>query len=285
VRYTLGPPEDVPELPEAFQHRFHGGYLLAVGTEDGEQPLGFLGLRPRLAAGVAELVRTCRQRGVQLGVFPGRSSEAARVLARRAEVHLLAEHDPVEMIRAGQMRGARVAVVSDSADAGRLFAACDLAIGISTGRSGIFPARADLLVPDLFGVAAIVEAAACRDLASRDAAIISAVSNVFGAFWGFMRQPGVERASLPIYIASLTALAVGRLRLRGGERPRSGLAYLLDRTPSVGGGARPRPSCASCTAAPTASAVPRPANARAAGRRPPGVMPSSPPCSTSSAPP
>ena len=55
-----------------------------------------------------------------------------------------------------------VALVSDSAHAAAGFAACDLAIGLAPGRSTDFPARADLLAPELGAVAAVVEAGARR---------------------------------------------------------------------------------------------------------------------------
>jgi calcium-translocating P-type ATPase len=231
VRYILGPPEDPLWITEAVELRHRGGYMLVFAEEDGEQPLALLGLRPRLGAHVFDLVRTCRRYGVQLGLLPGGRPEAAQGIAQRAGVPLLADHDVVAMIRAGQKRGARIAVVSDNARAGPAFAACDLAIGISSGRSGLFPARADLLAADLYGVVAILEAGVRRDRAVQDAVGISLLSNVFGAVWGFWGQPGVERASLAVYAASLVALADGRLRLRGEHRSRSALAYLVDPRP------------------------------------------------------
>src|SRR5262249_40040215 len=206
VRYTLGPPEDPVAVSEAVQARHRGGYVLSLENELEERSLGVLALRPRLSPGVQELVETCKRHGVMLGLLPGVSPEAAQSLAHRAGVHLLAAHDPVAMIRAGQQRGARIAFVSDSARAGPAFAACDLAIGLSPGRGGARPARADLRAPDLGGVAAILEAGARRDQGVGDAVGISIISNVFGAAWGMWGQPGVERASLPVYLAALATL-------------------------------------------------------------------------------
>jgi calcium-translocating P-type ATPase len=227
-RYTLGPAHEAAALPEAAPLRHRGSHLLVL---HGRRPLGLFELRPRLHPAVAELVQTCRRHGVRLGLLPGGRPDADEAVARRAEIHLLPARDPVAMIRAGQKRGAVIALVSDSAHAAPAFAACDLAIGLSSGRSGVFPARADLLAPDLGGVSAIIEAGARRDRAVRDAVGISAVSNVFGAIWGFQGRPGVEHASLGIYAASFAALADGWLRLRGGQRPRSALAYLADPRP------------------------------------------------------
>jgi calcium-translocating P-type ATPase len=117
--------------------------------------------------------------------------------------------------------------VSDRADAAPAFAACDLAVGLSTGRSGYFPARADLLAPDLTAVAALVEAGARRDAATRDSVLLSMLANVVGAVWGFRGRPGVERASRAVYATSLAALADGWLRLRGGDRAGRSLAASL----------------------------------------------------------
>src|SRR5205085_976388 len=86
---------------------------------------------------------------------------------------------------------------------------CDLAIGLTSGRSGRFPARADLLAPDLHGVAAIIEAGAQRRAAVLDAVGLSLVANVAGAVWGLRGAPGVERASLAVNVTALAALADG----------------------------------------------------------------------------
>lgn len=106
--------------------------------------------------------------------------------------------------------------MSDSASSAEAFEACDLAIGLSSGRSSRFPARADLLASDLAAVAAIIDAGAHRGAAVRDSVALSGTSNVFGAVWGLRgRRPDVEQASYAIYIAALSALAVGWVRLRG----------------------------------------------------------------------
>ncbi|HKO24038.1 MAG TPA: cation-transporting P-type ATPase, partial [Chloroflexota bacterium] len=111
------------------------------------------------------------------------------------------------------------------------FAACDIAIELSSGRSSWFPPRADLLAPDLGALSAIIEAGARREAATRDAVALSAVANVAGSVWGFRGQPGIERASLAVHITALAALADSWLRLRGGEQPRRLAAQLVDPRP------------------------------------------------------
>jgi hypothetical protein len=108
--------------------------------------------------------------------------------------------------------------VSDSAQAAPAFADCDLAVGLSPRTNGDFPARADLLAADLGAVAAVLEAGVRRDQVVRDAVVLSAGSNLFGALWGFRGRPGVERASHGVYVSALAALADGWWRLRGGEK-------------------------------------------------------------------
>ena len=230
--YTLGPPEDPPEVPGAFALQYRGGYLLALCRgEHWEQPLGLLALRPRLSPRAAELVQTCKRRGVRLMVVPRGSRLGAQAVARRAGVELTASDDAVAVVRELQQQGKLVALVSDSALAAPAFAACDLAIGLTPSSLGHFPARVDLLAADLGAVAAILEAGAHRDVTVRDAVLLSAAANVFGAVWGFRDRPGVERASLAVYAAALAALADGWVRMQGGARAGSSLHYLVDPRP------------------------------------------------------
>ena len=197
VRYTLGPPEDPPLVPEALQHQHQGGYLLALSRESEDQPLGFLALRPRLAAGAVALIQACRRLGTQVELLPAGSPLAAQAVARRAGVPLVDSADAVAVIQEWQRTGAFVAVLADSSRAAPAFAACDLAIGLTSGPASRFHARADLLAPDLGAVAALVEAGVRRDRTVRDAVVFSALANVFGGVWGFRGRPGVERPRTP----------------------------------------------------------------------------------------
>ncbi len=230
VRYALGPVEDWDSIPEAARLRERGYYVLVLRSEREQRPLGLVTLRPRLAPGVSDLVQTCRRYGVEIGVLTSGNQIAIQALARRAEVQLLDYDDAVEIIRTRQKEGAVVAFVSDNAGASSAFAACDLAIGVSDSHSRL-PARADLLAPDLTGVAAIIEAGARREATVRDSAGLSAISNIVGAVWGFQGVPGVEVASRVVYVAALSAMADGWLRLRGGKRPGSTITKLVDPRP------------------------------------------------------
>jgi len=229
VRYSLRPVEDTDPVPPAARLRNGGDYLLVLQDER-EESLGILALRPRLAPGAAEMVRACRLHGVEIGLLAAGSPAASGAIARRAEVPLVADDDAVGAIRERQEGGALVAFVSDSANAAAAFAACDLAIGLTDGRSHL-PARADLLAPDLDRVAAVVEAGARRERAVRDSVALSAAADAVGAVWGLRGRPGVERAALPTSVSALAALAAGWARLRGGERPRSSTSNLVDPRP------------------------------------------------------
>ncbi|MBV9848292.1 MAG: HAD-IC family P-type ATPase, partial [Armatimonadetes bacterium] len=228
-RYSLRAARD-GDGPEADGHRRRGDYVLILQREGDFAPAGLLTLRPRLASGVAEMVATCRRDGVTLRMLPGGDEGAAYAVARRAGVPIVGG-DAMAVIRAAQVQGARVALLSDTAEAGEAFAACDLAIGLTSGRSGRFPARADLLAPDLGAVAAIVESGARRETTIRDSVLLSVGANIFGAVWGFRGRPGVERASRAVYVTALAALADGWARLRGGERSYSVAARLADPRP------------------------------------------------------
>lgn len=232
VRYTVKPVSDRAELPAELRLRHPGDHVLVLRRDGREQPLGFIVLRPRIAVGADELIDTCRRRGVEIALLTAGHPAAAQEIGRRVGVTVLDDADPVEAVRVRQGTGQIVAFAADSAHAGSAFDACDLAIGISSGRSSRFPARADLLAPDLAAVAAIVDAGARRDTAVRDSVAFSMASNVAGIIWGFRGGPGgVVRASYAVYAASLAAIAAGWARLRGGERPSASLIRLVDPRP------------------------------------------------------
>jgi len=87
------------------------------------------------------------------------------------------------------------------------------------------------VAPDLTAVAAVVEAGARREKAVRDSVAFSIASNLFGAGWGLRAQPGVARASYGMYATALAAMSTTWLRLRGGERPWTSVARLVDPRP------------------------------------------------------
>jgi len=231
TRYTLGPMTDRDAVPAALRLRSRGEYPLILRSERRDRPLGMITVRPRLAPGVRDLVDECRRHGVEIALLSAGDPVAAQVIARRANLPLLPENDAVEAIRVRQEADGMVAFVADSIHGGRAFAAADLAIGLTTGRSSHFPARADLLAPDLVAVAAVVEAGARREAASRDSVALSIVGNLAGAIWGWSGEVGLARASYAFYITALAAVADQWARLRGGDRPRSSVARLVDPRP------------------------------------------------------
>jgi calcium-translocating P-type ATPase len=203
---------------------------LELRAESAAGPLGVITLRPRLAAGISALVDACRAHRVELGVLPGGNWTVAHLLCRRAQVDLL-DADGMTAIRARQAQGKLVAVVSDGAHAVPAFAACDLAIGLSRGHSGPFPARADLLAPDLTAVVDLLEAGARQRNAVRDAVRMSVLTNVVGLALSFRGPLGIGSASTSVYLMGVGAMGISWRRLRGGARPRSALAYVTDPRP------------------------------------------------------
>jgi cation-transporting P-type ATPase I len=229
-RYRLGTLEELGDHPAAVRGRDRGEELLALCDED-RCDLAVVALRPRLAPGVEELVRTCRRRGVEIALLEGGDRRAARAVAGRAKVRLVVEADLADLVRENQRDGGSVAVLSDSAEAAEGFDACDLAVALTTGRTARFPARADLLAPDLHAVAAIVEAGARRDEAIDVSVALAAGANVAGAAWGLKGAPGIGRAGYATHAGALGALAGGYMLLRGGERPRTLTQRLVDPRP------------------------------------------------------
>ncbi len=229
ARWILGPADEA--APDSAQDRLaaRGEFLLALRREN-SSPAAVFALRPRLVPGVADLAALCRRHTIQVILRADADSPAAQAIARRTRLTLSCVSS-MEAIRQRQAAGARVAFVSDSADAAEAFAACDLAVGLSSGRSGRFPARADLLAPDLGAVTAIIEAGIRREATVRDSVGLSLVSNVVGAVWGVRGGAAVETASRVVYVAALAALADGWVRMRGGERPQTVTARLVDPKP------------------------------------------------------
>ncbi len=231
-RLRLEPPVDGDDqLPEVERTVAAGEQALLLREQTTGEVLAYVRLRPRLASGVDELRRRCWVRGVEIVVLERDDRRASRALAARADMPLLLEADLTELVHDRQRRGERVAVLSDSASAAEAFEACDLAIGLSSGRSSAFPARADLLAPGLPAVAAVLDAGARRDQAASEAVAMSVAANVVGGFWGLQGEPGVLRASYATYVGALGALGAGWERLRGGGRARSVISRLTDPQP------------------------------------------------------
>ena len=124
-----------------------------------------------------------------------------------------------------------VAVLADSIEGAAAFEACDLAVGLSSGRAARFPARADLLAPSVEAVAALVDTGARRDQAVRDAVACSAAANAGGAVWGLLRAPAYKDGPIPGHLGSLAAMADAWLRLRGGRTSRSVAERISDPLP------------------------------------------------------
>jgi calcium-translocating P-type ATPase len=204
-------------------------YLLELRPARLRRAAGTLSLCLAAAPGLEQLIDTCRRVGVPLEVV-AQSAPGASALAAQYRVPAI-DGDALDRLREIQAGGGIVAVVSDRSQAGPEFAECDLAIGLSSGRSGHFAARADLLAPDLSSVAAIIDAGARRDTAVRDSVILSALSNIAGAAWGFGGNPRFERGSQATYVAALSAIGASYVRLRGGARARSVTERLSDPEP------------------------------------------------------
>lgn len=193
-------------------------------------PLGILSLRPRLAPGIDGLAMICARHGTVLAVLVDNDCPGSDAIARRADLPLI-YGDAVELIRARQSAGEVVGFASDSADAAPAFAASDLAIGFTTGRSSRFAARADLLAPDLRAITAIVDAGTRREQAIRDGVLAATAANLFGAVWGLRGEPGIRQGSHATYVGALAAMGASWLRLRGGRIRRATAAQLVDPAP------------------------------------------------------
>jgi cation-transporting ATPase I len=236
-RLRLEPPHAEDDAEEGVRHAYAlGEQPLVLRDCTGQETIGYVHLRPRLAAGAQELVSCCQRHGVRVLLLEEGDRRASRMVARRAGVELVLEADLAELVRERQRRGERVAVLADSPAAAEAFEACDLAIGLSSGRSSHFQARADLLAPALAAASEVIGAGARRDQAVRVGIGCSLVANLAGAAWGLRGDPGVLRASYSTYLGALAAMAVAWERLRGGRRARSVIRRLSDPRPERWGG-------------------------------------------------
>ncbi|MFT4040874.1 MAG: cation-transporting P-type ATPase, partial [Thermomicrobiales bacterium] len=230
VRYTLGPVTTEQGWAGVEHLRERGEYVLLLRREDDTWPVGVIGLRPKLAPDVEALAEACAAHDIELGLVAGDSPHAAEAIIRRTGAAIHTFEAALPAITAVQERGGLVAVVADSVEAAAAFDLADLAVGLTDGRSE-FPARADLLAPDLTAVAEVVAATTRRDTSVRNSVILAAIANLAGAAWGLHRRPGLLKASNILYATALISLADSWLRQRGGERPQWATARFVDPRP------------------------------------------------------
>ena len=230
ARYAVRRVTDEDHIPAAIRLKNRGHHLLMLEQERNHQPLAIFALRPRLAAGLQDLLDVCQRAGVGVWLVPHGDMAASQAVAKRANVALCEESSAIEAIRARQASGGVVALVADGASAAQALDACDLAIGLTDAKSH-FPARADLLAPDLQGVAAIIEAGQRRKESMNGSMALSLVANVGGILWSLRGPLATGRASRLLYGTALGALGFSWLRTRGGERPRSLLAGIVEPHP------------------------------------------------------
>jgi cation-transporting P-type ATPase I len=222
-RYRLrlaAPGDRIPsQIRTAIRRRHPGQPALVVSAERSRRVLGILVLRPRVAPTLDILRRACDHAGTSLAVVADSKQAEAMEVAARTGVQVLPEADVVGDVCASHTPPGPIAFASDSPHAGPGFAECDLAIGI-VGPATQFPARADLLAPDLAALASIVDTLARRDAAVRDAVAIAGISDAAGAAWAARARTELTlgQAGTPTGIATLLALAWSRYRLRG-ENP------------------------------------------------------------------
>jgi len=191
-------------------------HVLVLRRQRDRLVAGALTLRPHLIGGIAELVQACDGLNVGIDLATRAATPRARRIADRAGLQCV-ESPAAERVLEAQGHRERVFVIGDSVSSGAAFDRCDLAIGLSSGVSESFPARADLLAPGLEAVATVIEAAGRRDAAVRDSAALSAAANLGGAAWGALQGPPFRLGNVPGQAAGLVAVADGAFRLWDGK--------------------------------------------------------------------
>ena len=226
-RWLLGP-EDRPGETR-FPLQADEQMLMLRRKRDGTAA-GAIIVRPHLSRGVNALVDACRTRDVRIELTTQTVTPRVMRLAERAGIPVRATPARRRVLSL-QRSGTRVAIVGDSVRSGAAFDRANLAVALSSGLSGPFPARADLLAPRLEVVASILDAGARRDAAVRDALLLSVSTNVGGATWGLWRRTPFRMGNRPAHIGGLLAMADSTARLWGGRRPRTVTERLSDPLP------------------------------------------------------
>lgn len=226
-RWLLGPEDDSAEM----RMPLHADeQMLVVRRQRDGVEAGAIIVRPHLSRGVRVLVEACRARDVRIELTTRKITPGVSRLAERAGIPVHAT-PARRRVLALQREGLRVAVVGDSMRSAEAFDRANLAIALSSGLSGPFPARADLLAPRLEAVASILDAGARRDAAVHDAVLLSLAANVGGATWGTWRRAPFRAGNRPAHVGGLLAMADSAARLWGGSRPRTVTERLTDPMP------------------------------------------------------
>jgi len=229
-RMRLGEAESLRGIPGAQSLMDRGHRVLVLSREDEARPLGLVALRPRLADGALRLLEACARRDVAVEVLGSSESAVAQLVGEHVPLTVV-QADAVERVHECQRAGKLVAVLSDSPHAAPAFAAADMAIALTSGSSGRFAARADLLAPDLDAVRAVIEAGARRRAAVDDAITLSVLANAVGAIIGLRATVGLARGSQPTYVAALAAIGLASARLAGGGASALATRRLVDPEP------------------------------------------------------
>ena len=226
-RWLLGADAKVAEARTRLDPDEH---LLVLRRQRDGLVAGALTVRPHLTRGVKGLLGACRALGVEVELTAGTPTPRISHLAERAGIQLV-EAQTSERVRQLRAAGSRVAVVGDSVRSALAFDRADLAIALTSGLSGPFAARADLLAPGVEAVTSILEAGARRDAAVRDGLLISVAANAGGATWGALGAPPFRLGNRPAHIGGLLAMLDSGARLWGGRRPRTVAERLSDPLP------------------------------------------------------
>ncbi len=190
------------------------GEIVLQLAHEAEGPLAVLIFRPTARPGAHELMK--RAAAVRVGVIMcnPRASAQARGVGARAGVQIT-NMFPLETVERLTRSGAVVWCVGDSVDVEPALAASHFGIALWDGRR-TFDARADALVPDIAGVADLLDIGLRRDRAVRDATLLSVLSNGVGAV-GSLRPPqDLGAIANLLNLTSMTAMADGWLRLQPG---------------------------------------------------------------------
>jgi calcium-translocating P-type ATPase len=205
--------------------------VLAVRRLRDDRPAGGVLLVPRPGSGLDVLRRRAADARCRIEAV-GPAGRAAPAAAARLGATWTTG---VPAARVAELRAAGrvVAVLGEGDASAAAFDGADLAIGLSSGRSGAFGARADVLAPNLAAVGEVLRTGARRDAAVRDALLLALAGAAGGLGWAAGRRavPSFAAAGTPALMTGIAATADSWLRLRGGVPHRTVSERLSDPRP------------------------------------------------------
>ncbi|GBD18243.1 Calcium-transporting ATPase 1 [bacterium HR27] len=211
LRLEPRPLAPVPGVPET--SLLDAPVILTLESAQEGRPLALYTLRPSVSEQARILSRACRAARIRLIV---RLDERRRLpWLQLPGLEYEPAADAAQLVQRLRERGEVVLFVTDGVSGSSGLTSSHLGVLIASSRHPL-DIPADLIVPDLGTVAALLETAQRRDQAVRDSVVLSLAANVVSLGIGFGLAPPPVLVSLLVSGSAFLALVAGWVRLWGG---------------------------------------------------------------------